>query len=59
MCAEGVETRSQLALLKRHDCDECQGFLFSKPLPTEAFAKLLGGAAPAAMDGQAAAIPSA
>ncbi|MCC6611406.1 MAG: EAL domain-containing protein [Burkholderiales bacterium] len=59
VCAEGVETRSQLALLKRHDCDECQGFLFSKPLPTEAFAKLLGGAAPAAMDGQAAAIPSA
>jgi len=50
VCAEGVETKSQLGLLKRHDCDECQGFLFSKPMPTEAFAKLLGspaGSAPA------------
>jgi diguanylate cyclase (GGDEF)-like protein len=54
VCAEGVETRSQLALLKRHNCDECQGFLFSKPMPTEAFAKLLAGSA-----GGAPAVPEA
>jgi EAL domain-containing protein (putative c-di-GMP-specific phosphodiesterase class I) len=59
VCAEGVETRSQLALLKRHDCDECQGFLFSKPMPTEAFAKRLGDGACAATAGQEAAAASA
>ncbi|MBI4756160.1 MAG: EAL domain-containing protein [Betaproteobacteria bacterium] len=39
--AEGVETRGQLAFLRNHRCDQCQGFLFSKPLPAEAFAQLL------------------
>ncbi|MCC6609760.1 MAG: EAL domain-containing protein [Burkholderiales bacterium] len=47
VCAEGVETKSQLALLKRHACDECQGFLFSKPVPAETFGKMLGAPAPA------------
>lgn len=46
VCAEGVETKSQLGLLKRHACDECQGFYFSKPMPAEKFGKMLG--APAA-----------
>jgi diguanylate cyclase (GGDEF)-like protein len=41
--AEGVETRSQLALLRRHGCDECQGFLFSRPLEEPDFARMLGG----------------
>jgi diguanylate cyclase (GGDEF)-like protein len=41
--AEGVETKSQLALLRRHECDECQGYLFSKPLPVDQFARLLAG----------------
>jgi diguanylate cyclase (GGDEF)-like protein len=47
VCAEGVETKSQLALLKRHACDECQGYLFSKPVPAEIFSKMLGVPAPA------------
>jgi diguanylate cyclase (GGDEF)-like protein len=47
VCAEGVETKSQLALLKRHACDECQGYLFSKPVPAETFSKMLGVPAPA------------
>jgi EAL domain-containing protein (putative c-di-GMP-specific phosphodiesterase class I) len=33
--AEGVETEEQLRLLRLLDCDEIQGFLFSKPLPSE------------------------
>ncbi len=39
--AEGVETPAQLAFLKAHDCDEMQGYLFSKPLDAEAFADLI------------------
>ncbi|HEY5214802.1 MAG TPA: hypothetical protein VIJ38_17450, partial [Acidobacteriaceae bacterium] len=30
-----------LAFLKAHDCDEAQGFYFSKPVPAEQFADLL------------------
>ncbi|MDP3669249.1 MAG: EAL domain-containing protein [Telluria sp.] len=30
--AEGVETREQLAYLRHHECDEIQGFYFSRPL---------------------------
>jgi diguanylate cyclase (GGDEF)-like protein/PAS domain S-box-containing protein len=35
--AEGVETEEQSRLLRLLDCDEMQGFLFSKPLPGEVF----------------------
>lgn len=33
--AEGVETKSQLAFLAAIECDEVQGFLFSRPLPPD------------------------
>lgn len=34
--ALGVETKEQLDFLKLHDCDEVQGFYFSKPLLADA-----------------------
>ncbi|AZE76945.1 putative bifunctional diguanylate cyclase/phosphodiesterase [Pseudomonas synxantha] len=44
--AEGVETLEQLKFLQAQQCEEGQGFLFSKALPAEDFAQLLqvGGA---------------
>jgi len=39
--AEGVETSNQLNFLKRENCDEMQGFYFSKPLPPEKLPKFL------------------
>ena len=39
--AEGVETEQQLAFLRSRQCDEMQGYLFSPPVPAEAFMKLL------------------
>jgi len=30
--AEGVENEAQLSFLRKHGCDEVQGFFFSKPL---------------------------
>lgn len=39
--AEGVETHAQLAKLRQYQCDEIQGFIFSKPLlPANATALL-------------------
>jgi diguanylate cyclase (GGDEF)-like protein/PAS domain S-box-containing protein len=44
--AEGVETEDQRNWLKRLECDEMQGYLFSRPLPAaEVEAKFLGSAA--------------
>jgi len=39
--AEGVETKEQLAFLNSRQCNEVQGYLFSKPVPAEYFSKLL------------------
>lgn len=39
--AEGVENLEQLAFLRAHQCDEKQGYLFSRPLPGGEFVKLL------------------
>jgi EAL domain-containing protein (putative c-di-GMP-specific phosphodiesterase class I) len=33
--AEGVETRSQLDFLQRHECSEGQGYYFSHPVVAE------------------------
>ena len=41
--AEGVETEEQHAFLRKHACDEMQGFYFSKPCHPDAFADLLSG----------------
>jgi predicted signal transduction protein with EAL and GGDEF domain len=37
--AEGVETEEQMSFLRAHGCDEIQGFYFSQPLETDAFAE--------------------
>lgn len=37
--AEGAEDREQLDFLRRHGCDQVQGFFFSHPLPEEEFAR--------------------
>ena len=36
--AEGVETKGQLAALKKLRCDQFQGYLLSRPIPAEEFA---------------------
>ena len=41
--AEGVETRGQLAMLRRLGCEEMQGYLFSRPLPADEVLALLQG----------------
>ncbi|WP_428338527.1 EAL domain-containing protein [Mesorhizobium amorphae] len=39
--AEGVETDDQVAFLRKNNCDEMQGYHFSKPISAEAIVKLL------------------
>ncbi|MFK0693215.1 EAL domain-containing protein [Mesorhizobium sp. IMUNJ 23033] len=39
--AEGVETDDQVAFLRKNNCDEMQGYHFSKPISAEAIMKLL------------------
>jgi len=39
--AEGVETIEQMQYLRRSECDEMQGYYFSKPCPPDDIARLL------------------
>jgi len=40
--AEGVEHEAQVSFLRNHDCDEIQGYYFSKPLATSDVSDILG-----------------
>jgi EAL domain-containing protein (putative c-di-GMP-specific phosphodiesterase class I) len=39
--AEGVETEEQLRFLQQKECDQYQGFFFSRPLPADELTQLL------------------
>lgn len=39
--AEGLETEQQLLFLRKHDCDQAQGFYFSKPCYADEFINTL------------------
>lgn len=39
--AEGVETQEQMQFLREHQCDQMQGYFFSKPVGAEQLATLL------------------
>ena len=39
--AEGVETEEDITFLQDHECDEAQGYYFSRPVPADQFASLL------------------
>ena len=39
--AEGVETAEQRDFLLQHECDQAQGFLFSRPVPMAELVEVL------------------
>jgi len=43
VCAEGVETREQLAFLRAEGCDRVQGFLYGRPMAAEDVEGFLAG----------------
>jgi EAL domain-containing protein (putative c-di-GMP-specific phosphodiesterase class I) len=43
--AEGVENEAQMSFLRAHQCDEIQGYYFSKPLTVDAVVDKLRGTA--------------
>jgi EAL domain-containing protein (putative c-di-GMP-specific phosphodiesterase class I) len=46
--AEGVENEAQMSLLRAHQCEEIQGYSFSKPLARDKVADALRGVHPEA-----------
>jgi EAL domain-containing protein (putative c-di-GMP-specific phosphodiesterase class I) len=46
--AEGVEDEAQMTFLRANQCDEIQGYYFSKPLAVDKVADKLRGDRPAA-----------
>ncbi|MDD2720202.1 MAG: EAL domain-containing protein [Gallionella sp.] len=46
--AEGVENEAQLAFMRKNNCDELQGYLFSQVLPAAEFTELLRSGKPLA-----------
>ncbi len=47
LIAEGVETWGQVDFLAQHGCFLAQGFLFARPIPSDAFADLVRSGLPA------------
>jgi EAL domain-containing protein (putative c-di-GMP-specific phosphodiesterase class I) len=47
--AEGVESQEELAFLQAHQCDEAQGYYFSRPVMAAQFAVLLANGIPEAI----------
>jgi diguanylate cyclase (GGDEF)-like protein len=48
--AEGVANEEQVRFLRRHRCDQVQGYLISKPIPVDDLEMLLAGNAPGGSD---------
>jgi diguanylate cyclase (GGDEF)-like protein/PAS domain S-box-containing protein len=44
--AEGVETQAEMLFLQAHNCEEAQGYYFSRPVPADQFAELLASGIP-------------
>jgi EAL domain-containing protein (putative c-di-GMP-specific phosphodiesterase class I) len=44
ICAEGVETKDQVSLLRRERCEQAQGFLFGQAMEPALIDALVTGA---------------
>jgi diguanylate cyclase (GGDEF)-like protein/PAS domain S-box-containing protein len=55
--AEGVETLEELEFLRACQCDEAQGFYFSRPVPPARFAELLRTGVPKLKDTSSSVVP--